>query len=333
MKKLNLTLLLISAMTVTACGGGGSSGVGTITPTMTTTTLQNGASATYLTTPQSIAITGAPLTTTITINSPTNLGTTYTVTYTVASATGALLSRLQSTPGMPTITTTPSPCVIVESGSCSVSISASDAVVGNYLVVANVAGTAGTSTAEFTQNLYPMQVSVTATPTPTPQPTQTPDPAPNTISCGSDTVGTTITVAGESYLVVEDGNGINGIKNITNKAGLVAGTLKFCTSHVTNMSGMFQGETTFNQPIGNWDTGNVTDMFAMFNGAEEFNQPLGNWNTSHVTDMYYMFFYALSFNQDLSSWSVGAVTENRDFNKQANPIWVANDAYQPQWIN
>lgn len=167
----------------------------------------------------------------------------------------------------------------------------------------------------------------------TPSPTPTPEPAPTTIYCVSNAVGTTITVAGESYLVVEDGNGINGIKNITNKANLIAGSVKFCTSHVTNMGGLFQGEITFNQPIGNWDTSNVANMFVMFDGAEAFNQPLRNWNTSNVTDMGYMFLYALSFNQDLSSWVVGSSTVHGDFNKDANPIWVANSAYQPQWIN
>ena len=81
------------------------------------------------------------------------------------------------------------------------------------------------------------------------------------------------------------------------------------TSKVTDMSYMFSGATSFNQPIGNWDTSNVTDMSYMFDGAESFNQPIGNWDTSRVTDMSYMFCAAYSFNQPIGNWDTSNVTD------------------------
>ena len=80
------------------------------------------------------------------------------------------------------------------------------------------------------------------------------------------------------------------------------------TSNVTDMSAMFGGAESFNQPIGNWDTSKVTDMTAMFESAKSFNQPIGNWDTSNVTDMTAMFFGATSFNQPIGSWDTSNVT-------------------------
>ncbi len=51
----------------------------------------------------------------------------------------------------------------------------------------------------------------------------------------------------------------------------------------------------------------------MFEGSTSFNQPLNSWNTSAVTNMNDIFKNATSFNQDISGWDVSAVTEMGNF--------------------
>jgi len=106
-------------------------------------------------------------------------------------------------------------------------------------------------------------------------------------------------------------------------------------SVVTNMSQMFQGASSFNQDISNWNTTNVTNMgymflqnfgfnnggqplnwntssvtlmFKMFEGASSFNQDISNWDTSNATNIGHMFQGASSFNQDISNWNTSSVT-------------------------
>ena len=79
-------------------------------------------------------------------------------------------------------------------------------------------------------------------------------------------------------------------------------------SSVTNMYGMFDGATAFNQDIGDWDVSGVTNMGYMFNSARAFNQDIGDWDVSSVTGMYWMFVGATAFNQDIGDWDVSSVT-------------------------
>ena len=41
------------------------------------------------------------------------------------------------------------------------------------------------------------------------------------------------------------------------------------------MSHMFNGATSFNQPLSTWNVINGTEMSYLFNGATAFNQPRG----------------------------------------------------------
>ena len=99
-------------------------------------------------------------------------------------------------------------------------------------------------------------------------------------------------------------NAFDGATNLT--ASDTAGTPDM--SSVTNMSGMFNDATVFNQDIGSWDVSGVTNIGGMFFGAEAFNQDIGSWDVSQVTNINAMFNNAISFNQDIGSWDVSGVT-------------------------
>jgi surface protein len=118
------------------------------------------------------------------------------------------------------------------------------------------------------------------------------------------------------------------------------------TSLITDMSGLFQSKTTFNDNIGDWDTSSVTTMNNMFYEAEAFNQDISSWNTSKVDGMVRMFRDAASFNQNISAWDVGAVTDftsmwlaagamlgaNGDANRLAiHTAWNGNASWSYQW--
>ena len=81
-----------------------------------------------------------------------------------------------------------------------------------------------------------------------------------------------------------------------------------CTSGITDMSFMFNGEMSFNQDISHWDTSSVTTMNNMFWLTTAFNQDISRWDVSMVTNMQSMFLEATAFNQDISRWDVSMVT-------------------------
>ncbi|MDC3330510.1 BspA family leucine-rich repeat surface protein, partial [Flavobacteriaceae bacterium] len=128
-----------------------------------------------------------------------------------------------------------------------------------------------------------------------------------TIKCSGCSAGDTGMVSGTLYTAVEDGTGTNGIRTLVD-----AGNYNLVTTLVTNMSGLFDGNTSFNTDIGFWDTSNVTDMEDLFKGAASFNNggsnTINNWDTSSVTNMDEMFSAALAFNQNIGSWNTSSVT-------------------------
>ena len=111
------------------------------------------------------------------------------------------------------------------------------------------------------------------------------------------------------YVNIQNTSGVTDMSRMFNGAKSFNQPItKWDTSSVTDMSEMFSGAESFNQPIGNWDTSNVTDMSGMFTKAVSFNQPIGDWDTSKVTDMSGMFFGAKSFNQPIGDWDTSKVT-------------------------
>ncbi|ROS05557.1 surface protein [Sinobacterium caligoides] len=140
------------------------------------------------------------------------------------------------------------------------------------------------------------------------------------VTCNDRDVGTRFTHDNATYLVVDN----TTIQDSKNLQALESGELRFCTSHVTTMSGLFKdanafGQETsaqdktkstagFNQPIGDWDTSHVTAMDYLFSGAKTFNQPIGDWDTSHVTTMEFMFTDAKAFDQAIGDWDTSSVT-------------------------
>lgn len=99
-------------------------------------------------------------------------------------------------------------------------------------------------------------------------------------------------------------------------------------SNVTNMSYMFAGAKSFNQPLDSWDTSKVTDMAGMFYNATSFNQPIGAWNVESVTDMSFMFYGAEKFCQVLDNWNVCNVTSMGYMFEGAHEM-----ARPPKWAN
>ena len=92
-------------------------------------------------------------------------------------------------------------------------------------------------------------------------------------------------------------------------------------SNVKDMSLMFKGLETFNEPLNDWDVSNVEVMIAMFAGAEAFNQPLDKWNVSRVRSMKGMFYGTKAFNQPLDMWNIRNV-------KNMNKMFEKTPAYK-----
>ncbi len=88
-------------------------------------------------------------------------------------------------------------------------------------------------------------------------------------------------------------------------------------STVTDLSSMFFGASSFNQPIDHWDVSNVTTLTSIFAGASSFNQPLDNWDVSRVRNFGSAFSNASAFNQNINQWDVSNSTSMGSMFSQA----------------
>jgi surface protein len=135
------------------------------------------------------------------------------------------------------------------------------------------------------------------------------------------------------------------LSSVTNMRGMFNDATSFNqdiggwdVSSVTSMQEMFDGATSFNQDISNWDVSNVTSTYAMFADATSFNQDIGGWDVSNVTSMTGMFRYATSFNQNIGSWDVGSVAVMTSMFESANSFnqdigsWNVSSVASMQWM-
>ena len=83
-------------------------------------------------------------------------------------------------------------------------------------------------------------------------------------------------------------------------------------SNVSDMSEMFWHASSFDGDVSDWDVSRVTDMYGMFASARSFDGDVSDWDVSRVTDMANMFNRALSFDGDISDWNVSRVTDMTD---------------------
>ena len=93
----------------------------------------------------------------------------------------------------------------------------------------------------------------------------------------------------------------SGASSFNNGGNSSIGGWTIKTSGSVSMQQMFEAATSFNQPIGTWNTSAVTNMLSMFAQAGSFNQNIGSWNVSSVSDFTSMFLAASSFNNGGSS--------------------------------
>lgn len=75
-----------------------------------------------------------------------------------------------------------------------------------------------------------------------------------------------------------------------------------------NLLGAFQGASSFNEDLNNWDVSLANGITSCFLGATSFNGNIENWDTSSMTAMNNAFGGASAFNRDLSNWNVSSVT-------------------------
>ena len=71
-------------------------------------------------------------------------------------------------------------------------------------------------------------------------------------------------------------------------------------STITDFSGLFFNEISFNSDISDWDVSSGTNFTSMFEGTSSFNQDISNWDVSSGTNFSSMFYEAISFKADIN---------------------------------
>ena len=143
-----------------------------------------------------------------------------------------------------------------------------------------------------------------------------------TVVCINANIGDSAEINGVTYTkrsrdqITSDNASMTCTSGITDMSNLFESDTTFNSninhwdvSSVTNMTYMFAYAENYNQPLNDWDVSNVTTMEMMFSDNYHFNQPLDKWNVSRVTSMHGMFNSASSFNQDISNWDVSSVED------------------------
>jgi len=172
-----------------------------------------------------------------------------------------------------------------------------------------------------------------------------------TVMCPDGNIGDIGIMDGVEYEVVD-----NELLRQRFKEGRDSFERKVCVSHVTNMDRIFR-ETSFNQPIKDWDVSSVTSMAEMFletpfnqsigewdvSNVEymsdmfvdsQFDQPIGEWDVSNVMTMEWMFRDS-QFNQPIENWDVRNVVsmpnmfENSQFNQNISTWCVSHITSEP----
>ena len=127
-------------------------------------------------------------------------------------------------------------------------------------------------------------------------------------NCGSFTGNSTINTNNTS-LKLWNTSSVTDMSGMFQNATVFNQDLSWNTSSVTTTTRMFQNAAAFNGNIMNWNTINDVSMNSMFQGATAFTQDLSGWNTSNVTTMNSMFKGVSSFNKNIGKWDTSNVTD------------------------
>ena len=142
-----------------------------------------------------------------------------------------------------------------------------------------------------------------------------------TILCPNVANGSTGTVNGKVYTKVNR-------SDLQAKIAANQDVSCVCTTDITDMSGLFQNNSSFNQDISSWDTSSVSNMQGLFQNAGSFNQDIGYWDISSMNDqngVNQLFDNAGSLNQDLSYWCFPSGGSASNIYQNRQNIWGNNN--------